>query len=93
MVTVRIITTLRNTKGWSRVNLADNRGVSRVNIGTHERSEFVPYIDSDNQIAVDLKVSSDYLVGKGQSRGSNKKTTQQHNLEVLNPTIIDKLFF
>ncbi len=63
MNTGKIITALRDKKGWSQAELADNSGVSRVMIGKYERGEAVPSIDAAKKIADALEVSLDNLVG------------------------------
>jgi DNA-binding XRE family transcriptional regulator len=42
---------LRDKKGWSQAELADNSSVSRVMIGKYERGEAVPSIDAAKKIA------------------------------------------
>ena len=41
----KIIAHLREEKGWSQTDLADNSSVSRVMIGKYERGEAVPSIE------------------------------------------------
>jgi transcriptional regulator with XRE-family HTH domain len=94
METSRIIAALRDTKGWSQTDLATHSRVSRVMIGKYERGEAVPSIDAAKKIADAFEVSLDYLVGEGQNARFDKKTVQRlQDIEALNPTIKDKLFF
>ncbi len=94
METGKIIATLRDAKGWSQTDLANNSGVSRVMIGKYERGEAVPSIDAAKKIADAFEVSLDYLVGEGQNARFDKKTVKRlQDIEALNPTVKDKLFF
>lgn len=94
METGKIIATLRDAKGWSQTDLANNSGVSHVMIGKYERGEAVPSIDAAKKIADTFEVSLDYLVDEGQNAKFDKKTVQRlQDIEALNPTIKDKLFF
>lgn len=94
METGKIIANLRGTKDWSQSDLANNSGVSRVMIGKYERGEAVPSIDAAKKIADAFDVTLDYLVGQGQNAKFDKKTVQRlQDIEALNPTIKDKLFF
>jgi len=77
MNTGKIITALRDKKGWSQAELADNSGVSRVMIGKYERGEAVPSIDAAKKIADALEVSLDHLVGEGLMNGFDKKTLKR----------------
>src|SRR5690606_17363928 len=90
----KIIATLRDTKGWSQTDLANNSGVSRVMIGKYERGEAVPSIDAAKKIADAFQVSLDYLVGEGQNASFDKKTVQRlQEIENLVPSVKEKLFF
>ncbi|MEX2564505.1 MAG: helix-turn-helix transcriptional regulator [Cyclobacteriaceae bacterium] len=94
METGKILATLRDARGWSQTDLADNSGVSRVMIGKYERSEGVPSIDAAKKIADAIEVYLDYLVGEGQFAKFDKKTVQRlQDIEALNPAVKDKLFF
>lgn len=94
METGKKIATLKDAKDWSQTDLANNSGVSRVMIGKYERGEVVPSIDAAKKIAEAFDVSMDYLVGKGQNAKFEKKTVQRlQDIEALNPTIKDQLFF
>jgi transcriptional regulator with XRE-family HTH domain len=77
MNTGKIITALRDEKGWSQAELADKSTVSRVMIGKYERGEAVPSIDAAKKIADALEVSLDNLVGEGVYNGFDKKTLQR----------------
>ena len=84
MNTGKIIADLRDKKGWSQTDLADNSGVSRVMIGKYERGEAVPSIDAAKKIADALEVSLDYLVGEGLNAKFDKKTLKRlEELELL----------
>ncbi|NJS42111.1 helix-turn-helix transcriptional regulator, partial [Candidatus Gracilibacteria bacterium] len=65
---------LRDKKGWSQTDLAQNSNVSRVMIGKYERGEAVPSIDAAKKIADAFEVSLDFLVGEGQNAMFDKKT-------------------
>jgi len=94
METGKIIALLRDKKNWSQTDLADKSGVSRVMIGKYERAEAAPSIDAAKKIADAFDVSLDYLVGEGQNATFDKKTVKRlQDIEALNPTIKDKLFF
>lgn len=94
METGKIIALLRDKKNWSQTDLADKSGVSRVMIGKYERAEAAPSIDAAKKIADAFDVSLDYLVGEGQNATFDKKTVKRlQEIEALNPTIKDKLFF
>ena len=73
MNTGKIITDIRDKKGWSQADLVTNSGVSRVMIGKYERGEAVPSIDAARKIADALEVSLDHLVGEGLHNGLDKK--------------------
>lgn len=80
----KTIAALRDKKGWSQTDLADNSGVSRVMIGKYERGEAVPSIDAAKKIADALEVSLDYLVGEGINAKFDKKTLKRlEELELL----------
>jgi transcriptional regulator with XRE-family HTH domain len=84
MNTGKIISDLRDKKGWSQTDLADKSGVSRVMIGKYERAEAVPSIDAAKKIADALEVSLDYLVGEGINAHFDKKTLKRlEELELL----------
>lgn len=90
----KVIAASRDGKGWSQADLANKSGVSRVMIGKYERSEAVPSIDAAKRIADALEVSMDFMVGEGQNVKFDKKTIRRlQDIEALNPTIKDKLFF
>ena len=94
MNTGKIITDLRDKKGWSQSELAQFSQVSRVMIGKYERGEAVPSIDTAKKNADAFGVSLDYLVGEGQNASFDKKTVQRlQEIENLVPTVKDKLFF
>lgn len=80
----KIITDLRDKKGWSQAQLADNSGVSRVIVGKYERGEAMPSIDATKKIAGALDVSLDNLVGEGLLNGFDKKSLKRfRELELL----------
>jgi transcriptional regulator with XRE-family HTH domain len=64
METGKIIAALRDKKGLSQTDLADQSDVSRVMIGKYERGDAVPSLDAAKRIADALEVSLDYLVAK-----------------------------
>lgn len=77
MNTGKIITELRDKKGWSQADLADKSGVSRVMVGKYERGEAVPSIDAAKKIADALETSLDYLTGDTKTPAYDKKTLQR----------------
>jgi len=77
MNTGKILAALRDKKGWSQSDLADNSGVSRVMIGKYERDEAVPSIDAAKKIADALNVSLDQLVGEVSLDSFDKKNIQR----------------
>jgi transcriptional regulator with XRE-family HTH domain len=80
----KIITELREEKGWSQTDLAKESNVSREIIGKYERGEAVPSIDFAKRIADALGVSLDYLVGEGVNASFDKKTlTRLQEIENL----------
>ncbi len=84
MKTSKIISDLREAKGWNQSELADKSGVSRVMIGKYERGEAVPSIDAAKKIADALEVTLDYLVGEGSNAKLDKKTVKRlHDIELL----------
>lgn len=94
MQTGKIIISLRKQKSWSQTDLANHSQVSRVMVGKYERGEAVPSIDAAKRIADAFEVSLDFLVGEGQNASFDKKTVKRlQDIEALNPTIKDKLFF
>ncbi len=63
-------------------------------IGKYERWEAAPSVDAAKKIAYAFEVSIDYLVGEGENASFDKKTVKRlQDIEALNPTIKDKLFF
>jgi transcriptional regulator with XRE-family HTH domain len=80
----KIITELREEKGWPQTDLAKESNVSREIIGKYERGEAVPSIDFAKRIADALGVSLDYLVGEGVNASFDKKTlTRLQEIENL----------
>lgn len=94
MKTGKIISELREQKGWSQTDLADKSGVSRVMIGKYERGEAIPSVEAAKKIADTLEVSLDYLVGEGQNYKFDKKTLKRlQDIQDLTPDVKDKMFF
>jgi transcriptional regulator with XRE-family HTH domain len=84
MNTGKIMTELRDIKGWSQSDLADNSDVSRVMIGKYERGEAVPSIDAAKKIADALAISLDQLVGEASLNSFDKITVKRlQELEYL----------
>ena len=84
MKTNKVISDLREAKGWNQSELADKSGVSRVMIGKYERGEAVPSIDAAKKIADALEVTLDYLTGEGTNSKLDKKTVKRlHDIELL----------
>src|SRR5271156_5092173 len=93
MNTGKIIADLRDKKGWSQSELAEQSGVSRVMIGKYERDEAVPSIDAAKKIADSLEVSLDFLVGEGIGSTFDKKTLKRfEELGQLEESKRDTLF-
>jgi transcriptional regulator with XRE-family HTH domain len=93
MNTSKIITDLRNSKGWSQTDLSEKSGVSRVMIGKYERNEAVPSLDAAKKIADALGVSLDYLVGEGVNSNFDKQTLERIKiLQLLEPDKKKTLF-
>jgi transcriptional regulator with XRE-family HTH domain len=53
--TGKIITGLRDKRGWSQADLAQHSGVSRVMIGKYEREKAIPSIDAAKKILMPWK--------------------------------------
>lgn len=51
METGKMITSFRDYKSWSQINLANNNLVFRLMIGINKRSEAVPFIDAPKEVA------------------------------------------
>ena len=93
MNTGKIIADLREQKGWSQTDLADNSNVSRVMIGKYERGDAVPSIEAAKKIADALEVSLDYLVGEGINSRFDKRTLKRlQDLEMLEEDKKNTLF-
>ena len=73
MKTGKIISDLRDHKGWSQNDLAKNSGISKVMIGKYEREEATPSLEVAKKIADTLGVTLDYLVGEGVNAEFDKK--------------------
>lgn len=74
MNTGKIISDLREQKGWAQKDLAEKSGISRVMIGKYERGEAVPSIEAAKKIADALEVSLDYLVGASSQTAFDRRT-------------------
>lgn len=84
MNTGKIIADLREEKGWSQTELANQSTVSREMIGKYERGEAVPSIEAAKKIADAFGVSLDYLVGEGVNSKFDKKTLKRlQDLQLL----------
>jgi len=84
MNTGKIITQLRDNKGWSQNELATRAGVSHVMIGKYERGDAVPSLEVAKKIADVLDVSLDYLVGSAVNARLDKKNLKRlEELELL----------
>jgi transcriptional regulator with XRE-family HTH domain len=93
MNTSKIISDLREQKGWSQSELADKSGVSRVMIGKYERGEAVPSIEAAKKIADAFEVSLDYLVGEGINSKFDKKAIKRlQDIELLEDSRKNILF-
>ena len=84
---------LRKEKNWSKTDLAEKTGVSRVIIGRYERNEALPSIEVAKNIADAFKISMDQLIGEGQNMNFDKKTLARlQELELLEPEKKKTLF-
>lgn len=84
MMTGKIITQLRDKKGWSQSELASKADVSHVMIGKYERGDAVPSLEVAKRIADVLDVSLDYLVGAAINERLDKKNLKRlEELELL----------
>lgn len=93
MKTNKIISDLREAKGWNQSELAEKSAVSRVMIGKYERGEAVPSIDAAKKIADALEVTLDYLVGEGTNAKLDKKNVRRlHDIQLLEDTKRNILF-
>lgn len=79
MNTGKIISDLREQRGWAQKDLAAESGISRVMIGKYERGEAVPSIEAAKKIASAFGVSLDYLAGEGINASFDKRTVQRIN--------------
>ena len=77
MNTGKIMSDLRDQKGWSQSELATKSGISRVMIGKYERGEAIPSIEVAKKIAQAFEVSLDYLAGEGVNASYNKEMVQR----------------
>ena len=77
MNTGRIISDLRDQKGWLQNELANKSGISRVIIGKYEREEAIPSIEVAMKIAQAFEVSLDYLPGEGVNAFFDKRTVKR----------------
>ena len=77
MNTGKIISDLRDQKGWSQSDLAAKSGISRVMIGKYEREEAVPSIEVARKIANTFEVTLDYLSGEGTSASFDKRIVKR----------------
>ena len=77
MNTGKIISDLRDQKGWSQSELAAKSGISRVMIGKYEREEAIPSIEVAKKIAQAFEVSLDYLAGEGVNASFDKRTVKR----------------
>lgn len=73
----KIISDLRDQKGWSQSDLAAKSGISRVMIGKYEREEAVPSIEVARKIANTFEVTLDYLSGEGTNASFDKKIVKR----------------
>lgn len=80
MNTGKIIADLREKKGWSQTDLADQSTVSMVMIGKYERDEVKPSIDAVKKIAGLLGTTVGYLLSE----------TEQENL-LKDPAMLKRL--
>lgn len=77
MNTGKIISNLRDQRGWSQSELAAKSGVSRVMIGKYEREEAIPSIEVAGKIANTFEVTLDYLSGEGTNASFDKKIVKR----------------
>lgn len=77
METGKIISDLREVKGWGQKELAAESGVSRVMIGKYERGEAVPSIEAAKKLARALGVTLDYLGGETDGPSFDRKAAER----------------
>lgn len=84
MNTGKIISDLREQKGWAQKDLAEKSGISRVMIGKYERGEAVPSLDAAKKIAKAFDVTLDYLAGETSDMAFDRRTVERfQDLEQL----------
>lgn len=94
METGKIISDLREQRGWAQKDLARESGISRVMVGKYERGEAVPSIEAAKKIARAFGVTLDYLAGEASSAAFDRKTVLRlQEIEGLSPSVKEKLFF
>ena len=71
-----VIRSLRQTKGMTQKELADQLSISPSTIGMYEQNRRVPDIDTVSKIAYVFEVSVDYLLGTEKSGGNNYSNFQ-----------------
>jgi ribosome-binding protein aMBF1 (putative translation factor) len=60
----KIIADLRNAKGWSQADLANETGISQGMVGKYERGDAILSIEVAKRITDALEVSLDFLIGE-----------------------------
>lgn len=73
----KIISDLRDQKGWSQSDLAAKSSISKVMIGKYEREEAVPSIEVAKKIAQAFEVTLDYLGGESTNASFDKRTVKR----------------
>ena len=84
MNTGKIITDIRDKKGWSQADLGKLVGTSGDIIGKYERDEVKPSIEVASKIADALEVSLDYLVGKTSVEIDSRTLNRLQDIQKLN---------
>lgn len=84
MKTGEKITKLRNTKGWSKKELADLLDVSEEVVKEWESNNSIPAGDTLEQLASLFGVGTDYLVAAGTSDGDKDLSDDSSNNPYMN---------
>lgn len=79
MNTGKIISDLREQKGFAQKDLAEKSGVSREIIGKYERNENLPSIEMVAKMAKAFEVTVDFLIGEGENASYEKETVERIN--------------
>lgn len=88
------ITLLRKQLNISQADLARKVGASRTIIGNYERNTNTPSIEMIVKLATVFNVSTDFLIGDGQTAHYDKEVLRRiEDIEKLDGDTKSKLFF